>query len=178
MLSRIFPRTFDNNYRGRQLAIWLFVAVMLLTGLQGAFVIGMTRQTLPSADGISLDNLGATGASLAVSLTALLGLFTLILPVQSIVVLIRYRAMIPFMFICLLVLDICNRILLRVNPIVRTAPCSTPHSYMCGALHGAVHHSGYYVSWAIFVMTILGLVLSLVRRSKAAPASSAESDRT
>jgi len=41
-----------------------------------------------------------------------------------------------------------------------------------------VHHSGYYVSWAIFVMTILGLVLSLVRRSKAAPASSAESDRT
>jgi hypothetical protein len=178
MLSRIFPKTFDNDYRGRRLAIWLFVAAMLLTGLQGAFVIAMTRQTLPTADGISLDNLGATGTSLAVSLTALLGLFTLILPVQGIVVLIRYRAMIPFMFICLLVLDICNRILLRVNPIVRTAPCSTPHSYACGGLHGMAHHSGYYVSWAIFGMTILGLVLSLMRRSKPAPALSADGNRT
>ena len=78
MLSRIFPKTFDNNYRGRRPAIWLFAAAMLLTGLQGAFVIGMTRQTLPTADGISLDNLGATGTSLVVSLTALLGLFTLV----------------------------------------------------------------------------------------------------
>lgn len=174
MIGRIFPERFDNNYRGHWLAVGLFVAAMLLTGAQGAFVMLMTRQTLPSADGISLDDLGATGAALAVSLTAVLGLFTLILPVQSIVVLIRYRAMIPFMFLCLLVLEIGNRVLIRLNPIARTAPCSTPHSYMCGGLNGAVHHSGYYVSYAIFAMAIAGFVLSLVSRSKVATPAARE----
>ncbi len=165
MLDRVFPKQFDNTYRGHWLAIWLFVVVMLLTAAQGAFVMLMTRQTLPTADGISLDSLGATGVSLVVSITAILGLFTLILPVQSVVVLFRYRAMIPLMFLCLLILDASNRVLLRLHPIVRTAPCSGPHTYMCGGLHGAAHHSGYYVGYAILAMTVIGFFLSLLKQT-------------
>ncbi len=164
MLGRIFPKQFDNNYRGHWLAIPLFVVVMALTAAQGAFVMLMTRQTLPTADGISLDALGTTGVSLVVSITAVLGLFTLILPLQSFVVLIRYRAMIPFMFLCLLLLEICNRVLLRLNPIVRTTSCSGPHTYACGGLNGEVHHSGYYVGYAILGMVIIGFVLSLLHK--------------
>ncbi|HEY4943694.1 MAG TPA: hypothetical protein VII56_19865 [Rhizomicrobium sp.] len=170
ILSRIFPRQFDNTYRGHWLAILLFVPAMALTAAQGAFVMLMARQTLPTADGIALDGLGANGASLVVSITAVLGLFTLILPVQSIVVLLRYRAMISFMYLCLLVLEIGNRVVLKLNPIVRTASCSGPHTYMCSSAGGTVHHSGYYVSWAIFAMVIVGFVLSLVPRSGETPA--------
>ncbi len=168
MLSRIFPRQFDNAYRGHWLALPLFVLAMALTGAQGIFVLLMTRQTLPSADGIALDALGANGASLVVSITAVLGLFTLILPVQSLVVLLRYRAMIPFLFLCLLVLEIANRVVLRLNPIVRTASCAGPHTYACGSVGGAVHHSGYYVGIAILVMVVAGFALSLLRKPDAA----------
>ncbi len=30
MLTRIFPRAFDNHYRGYRIAIWLFVPLVLI----------------------------------------------------------------------------------------------------------------------------------------------------
>jgi hypothetical protein len=55
MLTRLFPRQIDNDYRGRVIAIWLLVPLALVKLLQGASVAGLnplttSRRILETAD--------------------------------------------------------------------------------------------------------------------------------
>ena len=84
-----------------------------------------------------------------ISLFAALGLFQLLLGLQGVVVLIRYRAMIPFMYLSFLILQLSSRVIRLAHPI------ATPDG----------HPVGYYVNLAILAMTLIGLVLSLVNKS-------------
>src|SRR5438105_15455690 len=43
MLDRLFPKTFDNTYRGHWLGIWIFTAVALVKAVQGVNSIIITR---------------------------------------------------------------------------------------------------------------------------------------
>lgn len=160
MLSRLFPRQFDNDYRGHWLAVWLFVLIMFMKGTQGVVVMIMPRDALTNADGIPLDSFNAAGVEFLVAIFAVSALYVLILPLQSLVVLIRYRAMIPFMYLLFLVVQVSSRALLMLNPIVRSdAP---PMGF--GGLP-----IGFYMNLAILAVTVVGFVLSLVDRSKLRP---------
>jgi hypothetical protein len=156
MFSRIFPKQFDNTYHGRWLAVWIFVPVVLLKATQGVNSIIMTRQVMTTADGIPLDAYGAAGAEAAIAMFALLGLYLLILPFQSVVVLIRYRAMIPFMYLLLLLVQVSSRVLLMAHPIVRSGAQS---------MGFGGQPIGFYVNLAILAMTLIGFVLSLQNKS-------------
>jgi hypothetical protein len=74
-----------------------------------------------------------------------MGMCLLILPLQSIVVLIRYRSMIPFMYLFLLVVLVGSRAIELVHPLARS---------------GALPY-GVIMNLAILAVTILGFVLSL-----------------
>jgi hypothetical protein len=152
MLNRLFPRAFDNAYRGHALAIWLFVPVVLLKAVQGANSIVITRTVATGADGIPLDRFDPQAAQTVIALFALLGFHLLILPLQSLVVLIRYRAMIPFMFLMLLVMQLGGRLVLLAHPVARSG--DTP--------------MGLYINLAILAATVTGFVLSLSDKSKSA----------
>ena len=65
MLARIFPKQFDNNYRGLWLAVWLFVPLMLVKALQGANSMIFPRQVLVGADGIPIDQYGPAAGDAA-----------------------------------------------------------------------------------------------------------------
>lgn len=153
MLNRIFPRQFDNDYRGWLLGLWLFVPVMLVKGLQATVSIINTRDTAMNADGIPIDTFPAAAASEVLSIFAILGIYLLILPVQSLIVMLRYRAMVPFMYLCLIVLQLSIRLL----HILRDPP--GPDGGM------ASHPIGFYVNLAILGVTILGFVFSLLPRT-------------
>jgi hypothetical protein len=146
MLSRIFPKAFDNAYRGHWLAIWIFVPVMLVKAIQGANSILMTRRVMTTADGIPLDTFNAAGAETAVAMFALLGFYLLMLPLQSVAVLIRYRAMIPFMYLLLLIQQTGSRLILLAQPVVRSSAMPI----------------GVSINLAILALTIIGFVLSLL----------------
>lgn len=160
MLSRLFPEQFDNNYRGHWLAIWLFVPIMLMRGAQGVVVMITPRDALINADGIPLDSFNAAGAETVVSLMALLALSGLALPLLSLVVMIRYRAMIPLIYLLFLTVQLGNRALLMLYPIVRSdAP----------AMGFAGHPIGFYMNLVILAVTLIGFALSLVDSSKSRP---------
>ena len=144
MFSRIFPKQIDNNYRGHWLAIWLFALVVLLKATQGVESIVNTRSVVTTADGISLDGFSAAGADVVVALFALLGLYLLVIPLQSVVVLIRYRAMIPLMYVLIVVDYLGHRGIGWMKPIVRIG---TP--------------SGSFLNVALFALSVVGLALSL-----------------
>ena len=148
MLSRIFPKTFDNVFRGHWLGLWLFVPVVLLKLIIGANSIRDPREIASSADGIPLDTFNAAGADAVVGLFVLLGLFQLLLGLLGVVALVRYRAMIPFVYLVLLLQMLGNRALALLHPIAESATSGTP--------------PGFYVSLGILTATLAGFVLSLL----------------
>src|SRR6185295_533993 len=154
MLNRLFPNQFDNNYRGHWLAPWLLGIVMAAKAMQGVQSIINTRDVLTTADGIALDRFNSASVEVVIALFALLGLYLLVLPLQSIVVLLRYRTMVPLMYLLLLLVNLASRVLALVNPIARPAG----------------HPIGYYVNLAILVVTLLGFVLSLLGKPEASAA--------
>lgn len=156
MLSRLFPNQFDNEYRGHWFAIWLFVPIVLMKAAQSVSTIIMTRQVMTTADGIPLDTYSAAGAEAAIAMFALLGFYGLILPFQSLIVLIRYRAMIPFIYLMLLLVQGGSRLLLMAHPIVRS---SAPSMGFAG------HSIGFWINFGILALTFVGFVLSLQSRS-------------
>jgi hypothetical protein len=147
-LHQILPQRIDNTYRGHTLAVWFFIPVVVLkTGIAlSAIFNGHTAAQ--SADGIPLDSYGAGGAEAVVALFAIWGLAQLVFSVLGVLALTRYRAMIPLLFVLLLIEHLARKWILLVKPIARTG---TP--------------PGTYVNLVILVLTIVGLALALWRRA-------------
>ena len=78
------------------------------------------RGAAGSADGIPLDTFGAAGADAVLSLFAIWGLSQLVFSVIGVLTLVRYRALVPFMFALLLLEHLARRWIQLVRPIVRT----------------------------------------------------------
>src|SRR5436305_2110199 len=112
MLGRIFPKVFDNTYRGHPLGLWLFAVIVLFRALQCVNSIFLTRLVMTSADGITLDRFDPQGAETVLAMFTLLGVYLLAVPSMSFVALIRYRSMIPLMCVMLLFLQVGNRLVL------------------------------------------------------------------
>ena len=147
MLNRLLPRQVDNTYHGYQLALWLFALVVFMKIPISLNSIFNGRMVASSADGIPLDTFTPAGAQAVVSLFAAWGLSQFIICSLCILVLARYRALVPFMFGLLLVEHLSRRLIFLVMPIVRTG---TP--------------PGVYVNLSLFALMIIGLVLSLWSR--------------
>lgn len=158
-MSRLFPRQFDNDYRGHWLAVFLFVVVVVLRVVQGADAIFITELVMKGADGIGVERFDAEAAQTAKGLFALLGVQGFILPLLSLVALIRYRAMIPLLFLILLVQQIAGRTMIAIRPV-----SLTPDE--AGMFLGLP--IGLAFSLAVAVVTIVGLALSLRDRSRSA----------
>ena len=145
MFGRLFPRSFDNVYRGYWLGTWIFglvVAGRLAMGVNGTF---NTESVAVSADGIPLSTYPSAAAQTVVALFALTALLNLTLGVLGGLALIRYRAMIPLLFLLYLLQSIGTRILLLVHPLLRTSTTV-----------------GSTVVLGLLALSALGLVLSLM----------------
>ena len=152
MFDRLFPKQLDNSFRGYRLAIWLFVPIILLKTVIGVNSIVMTRQVASSADGIPLDSYGAAAAQAVIALFALLGLWQLILALIAFAALLRYRAMIPFLYLVLLIQMLGNRALNFLHPIAKAASSGPA--------------PGSYLSLGLLAATVLGLLLSVLDGAK------------
>ncbi len=152
MLDQLLPQRFDHTYRGLRIALWLFALVLVVkTGIALGAIFN-ARAAAQSADGIPLDSFGAGGAAAVVALFAIWGLSQLAFSVLGVLALVRYRAMVPFLFALFLLEHLVRRSILLVRPIARTgAP------------------PGLYINLALIVVMIVGLALSLRRRADDAP---------
>jgi hypothetical protein len=153
MLNRIFPKEFDNNYSGHRLAIWLVIPITLVRLMMGFNCVVFTR-FVATGDGILLPSYNAASTETLISLFALLGLSDLLLALLSLVVLIRYRAMIAFTYLLLSIDELGSRAILLVHPTARSGAATAGDLSIPSA-----------ISFAILAVTLVGFVLSL--RNKA-----------
>lgn len=147
MFNQLLPQRVDNSYRGYKLALWLFGLVVFVKAAMSLNSIFNGHSVASTADGIPLDTFTPAGTQAVVSLFALWGLAHLTICLLCIIVLVRYRAMVPFMFALLLLEHLSRKLILQVMPIVTTG--TSP---------------GFFVNLVLLTVMIVGLALSLRSR--------------
>jgi hypothetical protein len=150
MIETLLPRTADNRFPGHRLGLWLF-GLMLVKIPMGANVLLNAPHVARTADGVPLDTYGAPASAAFSFAFAAWGLGQLVLGLLSLVVLLRYRSLVPLTF-ALLLLEQLGRMGLRSYwPMDRVAA------------------PGGMINFALTFIMLVGLSLSLWR-SRANPA--------
>ena len=152
MISQLFPRSADNTYHGHKPALWLFGLVIVLRVVMSLNSVLNTHTTARYADGIPLHTYTAAGEQAAASLFAMMGLYSFVICLACIMVLIRYRSLVPIMFALLLVQVLGAKLVLHFRPIVRIG---TPPAI--------------YVSLVLIALIVIGLAFSIRWKTEPAP---------
>jgi hypothetical protein len=154
VIDRLFPRIIDNQYRGARAALWMLGVIVLLKGLMGANSFLNGRHVAMRADGIALDTFTPAGADAVVAFLGLWGLSLLLLSLLGVLALVRYRAMVPLVFLLLLTEHVGRKLILLALPVAQTGPSPA-----------------FSINAIFLVATIVGLVLS-IRPSNEQPGAS------
>jgi len=135
MWQRLFPGRLDNDYRGHPVALWVFVPITLVTIVRSLIHIFVADGGAQSIAAIPLDAMTPNGAAAVVLIFALWGLSQLLLGLLYVVVLWRYRALLPLMYVLLLV-EYAGRLLLGAwKPILTLeTPPGGPGSFAFAAV--------------------------------------------
>jgi hypothetical protein len=144
MLDKLLPQSIDNRYRGRKLALWLLGILVLLKGAMGVNCIFNGYIVATTADGIPLDTFTPAGAKAVVSFLALWGWSLLLFSLLGLLALVRYRAMVPLVFLLLLLEQLGRKAILIAMPI---APVGSP--------------SAFSINLVLVGLMVVGLALSL-----------------
>jgi len=145
LLGRLLPGQADNGFGGRRSALWLLGLLIFLKLSMSLNSIFNTRSVAAGADGIPLDSYGAAGAREVLLLFALMALGHLMITLIALVVLVRYRALVPFVYLVLLAEHVARR--------------AIGQSY---AAPGArLTDIAWYVNYGLLALLALGLALSL-----------------
>ena len=155
MLQLLFPSQADNRFSGHRSALWLLgllIALKLVMSLNSIF---NTASVAAGADGIPLDSYGPAAARQVLLLFAMLALGHLALTLIALTALIRYRALVPFVYLVLLGEQLARRLIARAH----AAP---------GA---AGSDLGWYIGYGTIALLALGLALSLLPSRRRMPAA-------
>jgi hypothetical protein len=150
VLAELFPRVADNRYGGQRLGLWLF-ALMPFKIAMGVNIMLNAPSVARSADGVPVQNFGPTGGPAFLSIFAAWGLCQLVLGLACLVVLLRYRSLVPAAFLALLLEQAGRKLLQLYWPIERIG---TP--------------PGPFINAVLLVIMVIGLALSLWRAPRAA----------
>jgi hypothetical protein len=144
MLGLLFPRVIDNRFRGQWLGYWLMVPILILKfGIAGGSIL--TPGNAAKADAIDLSTYSAPALQGAMASTALIGLLHLCIGLFCLLAMIRYRALVPLIYLWLLVEFLGRRVIFDLYPIGRVPGTS----------------NASIINLALLAMLVLGFALSL-----------------
>lgn len=128
VINRILPACIDNRYRGHRLALWLFVPITLQKVAQSFVHLLSADGGAQSLSTIPLHTYSPSAAQNVVGLFARMGLVQLVLASLLVLVLVRYRAMIPLMYFLIVAQFLASQVVSEVKPLVlaRTSAVSVP----------------------------------------------------
>lgn len=150
MFDKLLPQRIDNTYRGYKVALWLFGLIVAVRITQSVLAIFNSYSTARNADGIPLDTYTPAAAQTVVALFTQGALSRLIISLLCVLVLVRYRSAIPFMFALLMLNYLASKLIFQFVSLVSTG--TSP---------------AFIVNMTMFALMIIGLALSL--RSRATP---------
>ena len=154
MLTRLFPCQFDNRFDGWRTALWILGLLLFLRLAMSINSIVNTESVAAGADKFPLDSYGADGARAVLMLFALRALADLMLALVGVLALVRYRSMVPLVFLLLATEQVARRVIVQSYAIARSEPAA----------------AAYVVNYGMIALLFCGLLLSLLpardRRSR------------
>ena len=120
LLQRLFPEQIDNVHRGQWAGFWLLTPILLLNLAIAAGSV-FTPANAIRADALDLTGFSPAAIREVVASTALLGWMALCMVLLGAVVMARYRAMVPMLYLWLIVEYLGRRLVLHAHPIDRVA---------------------------------------------------------
>jgi hypothetical protein len=155
MFNLLFPARFDNDYRGWWLAVWLFVPVVLMKLAMGFNVAGFNPwvsnvTVMKTADAVPLDSFPAEAAAQLVFSFSAWGLCLFLFSLLGVLVVLRYRAMLPLMFLVLTLEQAGRKVLSEQHLIARAT--------------GGEMSFAALINWGFLAALVIGLLLSLTPR--------------
>lgn len=149
MFGRLFPKQLDNAYRGHWLALLILGLLLLLRLAQTGWGLVDPVAVIRGPDGILFDTFNAPAQAAFAYVFRLLCLLNILLCLIGVLALLRYRAMVPLIFLTLLALLCGQKALGLLYPIPR-APAAF----------------GGTIILIMLLVTLLGLVFSLLDMRK------------
>jgi hypothetical protein len=124
MFDTLLPRQLDGAYRGHKLAPWLLIVIVSVKIAQSLAVLFAAYEVVSSAEGLPLDTYSPGAAQAVVFAFAGWKVERLLIALLCLLVLDRYRAMIPLMFAMFLLQDSGRRLVAHFFPMttIGTAP--------------------------------------------------------
>ncbi len=150
MLNRILPTRIDNRYRGHPVGLWLFVPIAFIKLSQSLTHLLKHDGGAQSISTIPLDTYPQSAAQNIIGLFARMGLEQLLLASIFVLVLVRYRALIPLMYLLIVAHFVGGKIVAQLKPLALagTSGVSTPFLIVA-------------------ILSVVGLILSLIGRGYA-----------
>ena len=147
-MTRLLPPQLDNAYSGRKTALWLLGLLIALKLIIAANSMINTAQVAAGADGFPLDSYGPDAARAVLMLFAAASPAQIVLGLFGVLALVRYRAMVPLVYLLFGVEFVLRRIVFEGYAIERAGNSQAP----------------LIVNGTMAALLILGLALSLWQR--------------
>ncbi|GAB5494791.1 MAG: hypothetical protein Phog2KO_50060 [Phototrophicaceae bacterium] len=124
MLNKFFPQQDIHEYKGNQIAKWVFAILTIITIIRSLIHIFASDGGAQSIATIPLDTFTVNGGATVILIFAYWGLSQLILGIFYGIVLLRYQALIPLMYLSIIVEYVVRVVIALAKPIetVGTAP--------------------------------------------------------
>ena len=146
LLQRLLPAQADNRFGGLRPALWLLGLLIALKLIMSVRSI-LSTASVAAGDGIPLDSLDPVASREVLTLFALASLGQLALTLIALTVLVRYRALVPFIYLVLLAEGVARRLIVQGQAPERAQTVPAIPILIYGLL----------------ALTAIGLILSLVR---------------
>ena len=112
---RVFPKQLDNSFRGNRIAVVVFALITVFTLVRSCIHIFAPDGGASSIAGI---NTSVEGGSNVISMFAFWGLAQLLMGLVYLAVFFRYKSLIPFMYM-LIIIEYSGRVLIgMVKPLI------------------------------------------------------------
>jgi len=112
---RVFPKQLDNSFRGNRIAVIVFALITVFTLARSCIHIFAPDGGASSIAGI---NTSVEGGSNVISMFAFWGLAQLLMGLVYLAVFFRYKSLIPFMYM-LIIIEYSGRVLIgMVKPLI------------------------------------------------------------
>lgn len=119
MLKNFLPPTINNNYKGNKIALWFFYLITAVTVVRSLIHIFKQDGGAQSIATIPLDTFTESGAAVVILIFAYWGLSQLMFGIVQVIVAIRYKSLIPLMYL-MLVLEWGTRLLISLYKPIET----------------------------------------------------------
>lgn len=117
IFDRLFPVKVDNNYTGYPIAKWVFLIIIIPSVIRSLIHMFAPDSGAQSIATIPLDTFTQNGANSVILMLALWGSAQFLMSIVYIVVLWRYKSLIPLMYILMFLEYSLRMFLMHIKPI-------------------------------------------------------------